>query len=142
MFFKRSSRRNSNTSYIDHEANPRSQSLDYDADRRPDSSRKESHQQPTSPTEDPDMYPRQQQPQEQQSLPVRGLSNSGMPPAMNHRAPAMGNSQPEPMPDLLAIAFQQAVRPYSEKIEALESQLGDLQSWVDQLESQYESLAF
>jgi phage-related minor tail protein len=42
----------------------------------------------------------------------------------------------EPMPDLLAQAFNQAVRPYTEKIEQLESQLADMQSWVEQLEQQ------
>jgi phage-related minor tail protein len=82
------------------------------------------------------MYPRQQQPQET-TLPTRGLSNghNSMPPAMNHRAPTMG-SQPEPMPDLLAQAFNQAIRPYTEKIEQLEHQLADMQAWVDQLEQQ------
>jgi hypothetical protein len=81
------------------------------------------------------MYPRPQQPQETQ-LPTRGLSNghSSMPPTMNHRGPSMG--QPEPMPDLLAQAFNQAIRPYTEKIEQLENQLNDMQAWVDQLEQQ------
>jgi hypothetical protein len=133
MFFKRrSSRANS---YVEHDSAPRSQSFDDYAEKRPDSSRKESQQQPTSPTEDADMYPRQQQPQES-TLPTRGLSNgqSNMPPAMNHRAPTMG--QPEPMPDLLAQAFNQAIRPYTEKIEQLEHQLADMQAWVDQLEQQ------
>jgi hypothetical protein len=84
------------------------------------------------------MYPRPQQPQET-TLPTRGLSNghSSMPPSMNHRAPAMGGGmQPEPMPDLLAQAFNQAIRPYTEKIEQLEHQLADMQAWVDQLEQQ------
>lgn len=119
---------------MDNEPSARSQSFDDYSEKRPDSSRKESHQQqPTSPTEDPDMYPRQQQPQE--SLPTRGLSNGAMPPSMNHRAPAMGG-QPEPMPDLLAQAFNQAIRPYTEKIEQLETQLADMQAWIDQLEQQ------
>lgn len=135
MFFKRrSSRANS---YVEHDAPPRSQSFDDYAEKRPDSSRKEL-QQPTSPTEDPDMYPRPQQPQET-ALPNRGIPNghASMPPAMNHRAPAMGGStQPTPMPDLLAAAFNQAIAPYTEKIEQLEHQLADMQAWVDQLEQQ------
>ncbi|KAF2026354.1 hypothetical protein EK21DRAFT_115918 [Setomelanomma holmii] len=129
MFFKRrSSRANS---YVD-EAPTRGQSFDEYAEKRPDSSRKESQQQPTSPAEEVDMYPRPQQPQET-SLPTRG--HNSMPPAMNHRAPVSGG-QPEPMPDLLAQAFNQAIRPYTEKIEHLEAQLADMQAWVDQLEQQ------
>lgn len=62
--------------------------------------------------------------------------HSSMPPAMNHRAPAMSGGQPEPMPDLLAQAFNQAIRPYTEKIEHLEAQIADMQAWVDQLEQQ------
>ncbi|KAH7382468.1 hypothetical protein DE146DRAFT_228166 [Phaeosphaeria sp. MPI-PUGE-AT-0046c] len=134
MFFKRrSSRANS---YVEHDAPPRSQSFDDYAEKRPDSSRKEL-QSPTSPTEDPDMYPRPQQPQET-TLPTRAMSNghSSMPPSMNHRAPAMGATQPAPMPDLLAAAFNQAIAPYTEKIEQLEHQLADMQAWVDQLEQQ------
>lgn len=42
----------------------------------------------------------------------------------------------EPMPDLLAQAFNQAVRPYTERIEQLENQLADMQAWVEQLELQ------
>lgn len=134
MFFKRrSSRANS---YVEHDAPPRSQSFDEYAEKRPDSSRKETHQQqPGSPTEEVDMYPRQQQPQETASLPTRGMPNGGhnaMPPAMNQRS----SGQPEPMPDLLAQAFNQAIRPYTEKIEQLEHQLADMQAWVDQLEQQ------
>jgi TolA-binding protein len=83
------------------------------------------------------MYPRPQQPQET-TLPTRGLSNgqNSMPPQMNHRVPAMGGMQPAPMPDLLAQAFNQAIQPYTEKIEQLEQQLADMQAWVDQLEQQ------
>jgi phage-related minor tail protein len=48
----------------------------------------------------------------------------------------MASGKAEPMPDLLAQAFNQAVRPYTEKIEHLENQLADLQAWVEQLEQQ------
>lgn len=47
-----------------------------------------------------------------------------------------GGMQPAPMPDLLAAAFNQAIAPYTEKIEQLEQQLADMQAWVDQLEQQ------
>jgi prefoldin subunit 5 len=40
------------------------------------------------------------------------------------------------MPDLLHQAFNQAILPYTEKIQALEHQLADMQAWVDQLEQQ------
>jgi hypothetical protein len=133
MFFKRRSK-----SYVEHDAPPRSQSFDGYAEKRPDSSRKESHQQqPTSPTDDADMYPRPQQPQET-TLPTRRMSSgqTSMPPQMNHRVPAMGGMQPAPMPDLLAAAFNQAIAPYTDKIEQLEQQLADMQAWVEQLEQQ------
>lgn len=85
------------------------------------------------------MYPRQSAPQETYS---RGMQNGG-----HNAMPAMGNPtppltagmtgvKPEPMPDLLAQAFNQAVRPYTEKIEQLESQLAEMQAWVEQLEHQ------
>lgn len=48
----------------------------------------------------------------------------------------LNTNKTEPMPDLLAQAFNQAIRPYTEKIEQLESQLADMQSWVEQLEQQ------
>ncbi|CAO2652953.1 Nn.00g023640.m01.CDS01 [Neocucurbitaria sp. VM-36] len=133
MFFKRRSRANS---YVEHDAPPRSQSFDDYAEKRPDSSRKETHQQPTSPTEDADMYPRQQQPQE--TAYPQGVPNGGhnAMPIRSQQVPTMGSNKPEPMPDLLAQAFNQAVRPYTEKIEHLESQLADMQAWVDQLEQQ------
>lgn len=135
MFFKRrSSRANS---YVEHDG--QRQSFDDFSEKRPESSRtNQALQGQGGPDSDDaaDMYPRQQQPQEQ-SMPVRGMSNGGMTmggapvPAMNS-APL----KPEPMPDLLAAAFNQAVRPYTEKIEQLESQLADMQAWVDQLEAQ------
>lgn len=135
MFFKRrSSRANS---YVENDGNPRSQSFDDFSEKRPDSSRKDQtiqgHDQ-----DDSEMYPRQQQPSQEQNFPVRGMSNSGHGgmPGMGAPVPAMSTVKPEPMPDLLAAAFNQAVRPYTEKIEQLESQLADMQSWVEQLEAQ------
>jgi len=48
----------------------------------------------------------------------------------------MVNSKVESAPDLLTRAFNEAVRPYTDKIEQLEAQVADLQSWVEQLEVQ------
>ncbi|KAF1843568.1 PigN-domain-containing protein [Cucurbitaria berberidis CBS 394.84] len=125
---------NGQSNYVEHDAPPRSQSFDEYAEKRPESSRKESHQQ--DPTTDAEMYPRPQQPQETaypQGVP--NGSHNAMP-IRSQQIPNMGIKQPEPMPDLLTAAFNQAVRPYTEKIEQLESQLADMQAWVDQLEQQ------
>ncbi|KAJ4986771.1 hypothetical protein SVAN01_07698 [Stagonosporopsis vannaccii] len=134
MFFKRrSSRANS---YVEHDGTR--QSFDDFSEKRPESSRASQPAQP-QPQQDPDddMYPRPSQPQEQ-PLPVRGMSNGahGGLPMGGAPVPATGALKPEPMPDLLAAAFNQAVRPYTEKIEQLESQLADMQAWIDQLEAQ------
>lgn len=146
MFFKRRSRANS---YIEADAPQRSQSYDDYEKQRPDSSHTlpthlqhqpqqqlqqqlQQPQQQVLTAEDQDMYPRPQQPQETQF--ARTLSNGT---ALGQPSPSMNSAmKAEPMPDLLAQAFNQAVRPYTEKIEQLESQLADMQSWVEQLEQQ------
>jgi hypothetical protein len=46
------------------------------------------------------------------------------------------NGKVEQMPDLLTRAFNEAVRPYTDKIDLLESQMADLQAWVETLELQ------
>ena len=136
MFFKRRSRANS---YIENGPLQRSQSYDekYDHAARPGSSRNpDAHaqqQQPPSSADEKAMYPRPQGPQDAYG---HGLPNGGqgnMP--VMHSTPPMA-SKTEPMPDLLAQAFNQAVRPYTDKIEALEGQVADLQAWVEQLEQQ------
>ena len=140
MFFKRrSSRANS---YVEHDSNR--QSFDEFSEKRPESSR--TNQPLQDPDDQPDMYARQSQqqpqPQEQQQpqMSVRGMSSGGhsVHGGMSNGAPvpATGALKAEPMPDLLAAAFNQAVRPYTEKIDQLESQLADMQSWIDQLEAQ------
>ncbi|KAF2877515.1 hypothetical protein BDV95DRAFT_625377 [Massariosphaeria phaeospora] len=138
MFFKRRSRANS-TSYIDSD-NPRSQSFD-DYEKRPDSTRKDlPPPAAASPTDEPaTMYARPQQPQEAhgpRGMPNGNGSYSAMPTTMGQPTTPLTASKPEPMPDLLAQAFNQAVRPYTDKIEHLESQVADLQAWVEQLEQQ------
>ena len=138
MFFKRRSRANS---YIE-ETPQRSQSYDaQEHEQRPESSRKSQQQQRpatvASPTDDNDMYPRPQAPQD--AYPPRGLSNghnTAAVPNMAQSNPQLTSGKIEPMPDMLAQAFNQAIRPYSERIEELESQLADAQRWVEQLEQQ------
>lgn len=134
MFFKRRSRANS---YIENDPPQRSQSYDEYEKQRPESS----HTQQTLPNQhnlssptDQEMYPRPQQPQETQY--ARGVPNGVNGAALGQPTPPLGAIKAEPMPDLLAQAFNQAVRPYTEKIEQLESQLADMQNWVEQLEQQ------
>ena len=42
----------------------------------------------------------------------------------------------DPAHDLLLQAFNQALRPYSEKIDSLENEIADLKAYIDQLEGQ------
>jgi peptidoglycan hydrolase CwlO-like protein len=51
-------------------------------------------------------------------------------------AGTMRGSQHEPAPDLLLQAFNQALRPYNEKVENLENEIHDLKAYIDQLEAQ------
>ncbi|KAL1598636.1 hypothetical protein SLS60_007776 [Paraconiothyrium brasiliense] len=132
MFFKRRSRANS---YIENDAPQRSQSYDDYEKVRPESSHTQQQQQQVSSPTEQDMYPRPQQPQEPQYS--RGLSNAVNGMSLGQPTPPLSSGiKPEPMPDLLTQAFNQAVRPYTEKIEQLESQLADMQAWVEQLEQQ------
>jgi hypothetical protein len=136
MFFKRRSRANS---YVDNDP-PRSQSYDDYDKQRPDSSSTQKHQQHVSSPTEEDMYARPQQPQEPQQQFARGGVPTGAMNALSMGQPAqpapLNVGKAEPMPDLLAQAFNQAVRPYTEKIEHLESQLADMQAWIEQLEQQ------
>jgi hypothetical protein len=131
MFFKR---RNSRTrdSYVDQDQSP-PRSKDYENYDRPDSQHNQQNTRDvTSPTEK-EMYARQHQPQEPYS--PREMTNGGHNALPMHNIPApQMNIKAEPMPDLLAQAFNQAVRPYTEKIETLESQVADMQAWIEQME--------
>lgn len=137
MVFGFTKRRNSSraNSYVEDEPARRNQSLD---EYRPGSSRKEDHlhQLTSSPVED--MYSRSQQPQDAAYVPQQSAAGGthGTMPVRNTSMPPTSSIPAAPMPDLLAQAFNQAVRPYTEKIEQLESQLADMQAWVDQLEQQ------
>ena len=72
------------------------------------------------------------------------LSSSGNRPAMNGYG-SMSGSNPaiskttvpaEPMPDLLARAFNEAVRPYTNKLEEMEGEISDMRLYIEQLEAQ------
>ncbi|KAJ9635956.1 hypothetical protein H2201_000046 [Coniosporium apollinis] len=143
-FFKRLSRTRTD-SYVEDYGDNKYRDEKYEA--RPSSSRR-TNSQPTTPatafaptdSDSKDMYPRQQGPQEAYGA-TRGLPN-GVNGTTGHNALPPMNPVPmapikaEPMPDLLTRAFNEAVRPYSDKIEQLESQLADLQSYVEQMEQQ------
>lgn len=133
QFFKRRSRQNS---YVDSDREAPRASIDYSSDHRPESSRKESEK--LASDDVADMYPRQNQPQETSFAPQGppAATHSAMP-IRNQAVPQTSSSgAAAPMPDLLAQAFNQAIRPYTEKIEQLETQIADMQSWIDQLEQQ------
>lgn len=140
VFFKRLSRGSRSNSYVDDGYDSPNSRSDTKYDGRPSSSRhdpqfaKETQQLASAPEPAEKMYPRQQAPQEPYIVQQRpsGLGHSAMP---MDTAPLTAGKI-EPMPDLLTRAFQEAVRPYTDKIEVLESQLADLQAWVEQMEQQ------
>jgi septal ring factor EnvC (AmiA/AmiB activator) len=45
-------------------------------------------------------------------------------------------AQQQAAPDLLLQAFNQALRPHMDKVDALESEIADLRAYIDQLEAQ------
>ena len=148
-FFKRLSRSRGN-SYVEDDYSPRSEKYEH----RPTSSRIRDRDLPNSTASDPDihrngnggvidgggMYPRPPGPQATYSSPPRGGINGGGHNAMPSHvldSPGVGGlGKTEPMPDMLTRAFNEAVRPYTDKIEQLEGEISDLRNWVEQLELQ------
>lgn len=123
--------------------------------QRPDSSRQSDHapQLGNPLSKEAGMYARQSQPTEvgggqgqYQSPPVSaGGPRGGVGGGMNGygsydsemSAPRESTrSKAEPAPDLLLQAFNQALRPYTDKVEGLESEIADLRAYIDQLENQ------
>lgn len=135
MFFKRLSRSRSNSqSYIDNYSPHDSKTAYDDYDNRPDSARGV----PTTSAslkEGPMFAP---QPQSMDNFNTPPMSRSGAPPMVNGfgGAGAAAPNKPEPMPDLLTRAFNEAVRPYTNRVEELENEVADLKAWVEQLEAQ------
>ena len=87
------------------------------------------------------MYPRQSQPTEvsrndgiYNSPPTRGMSNGYGDSYDAVPSKTTGSSQAPP--DLLMQAFNQALRPHTERVEAMESEIQDLRAYIDQLEAQ------
>jgi hypothetical protein len=153
VFFKRLSRGSGSrsNSYADDDFDrPRSQGDDLTrftkTDDLVDSPRQSSSQHnsfPRGTTEVPaketqhDMYPRSSVPQEPYSMRSNGIANTGS----SRQNSAAFEAKPAALkldqaPDLLTRAFNEAVRPYQDKIEQLEAQVTDLQAWADQLEAQ------
>ncbi|KAK0950570.1 hypothetical protein LTR91_025576 [Friedmanniomyces endolithicus] len=116
--------------------------------QRPSSSRQQSNQQASQfENKETGMYARQNQPTEVSggqyaSPPVSAGGPRGHGGASNgygsydSGAPAPRGDTREPAPDLLLLAFNQALRPYTDKVENLESEIADLRAYIDQLESQ------
>jgi hypothetical protein len=142
MFFKRLSRSSRQNSYVDddYDNRPRSQDNKYHHDESPHTSALQHNIGPTSPTKETtrDMYPRTSHaPQDPYTRGAVNVPGSRQNSAAFEAAPPMSaGGKVEQTPDLLTRAFNDAVRPYSEKIESLENQLADMQTWVDQLEQQ------
>ena len=139
MFFKRLSRSRSNSqSYIDNYSPNDSKTQYDDYDQRPDSARGASN---TSATlKDGPMFA---QPQPVDNFNTPPMSRSGPPPMTNGfngggvSSGSISNKPPaEQMPDLLTRAFNEAVRPYTNRVEELENEVADLKAWVEQLEAQ------
>jgi hypothetical protein len=157
MFFKRLSRGSRSNSYAedDHYDSPRSASdAKYDKYTLQDSPRQSTSQHntfnagptgavpptPTKETQRPQsqehttMFPRSQLPSDPYGRPqANGVSNNRNSIQLDS-SPI--NPKVESAPDLLTRAFNEAVRPFSDKIEQLESEVADLRSWVEQLELQ------
>jgi hypothetical protein len=146
-FFKRISRGSRANSYAedDFDIRPRSQGdhkyAQQDSPRQSTQSTSQHNNfgipAPGSPTKETtkDMY-RSQAPQDPYSQ--RGIvTNGGAGSRQNSAAfEAVPVGKVEQTPELLTRAFNEAVRPYSDRIEQLEAQVADLQSWVEQLEQQ------
>ncbi|KAK4908880.1 hypothetical protein LTR28_000252 [Elasticomyces elasticus] len=79
------------------------------------------------------MYNRPNGPQDYHSPPV---TSAGPRPIANGHVGLDSMPKHEPAPDLLTRAFNEAVRPYTSKIDELEGEIADLRAWIEQLESQ------
>ena len=97
--------------------------------RRPDAPQEVYHQ---APAQQPVQQPQQQVPLNKMSQPFGNGSTGRLMPDLRSATPAGAG----PMPDLLKQAFNEAVRPYSEKIDRLERELADAQSWIGTLEAE------
>ena len=87
-----------------------------------------------------DMYPRSAAPQDpypqQRGVAVSNGVNSRQNSVAFDGAPTATSKVPAQAPDLLTRAFHEALGPYTDKIEQLETQMADLQAWAETLEQQ------
>lgn len=159
MFFKRLSRSRSNSqSYVDNYSSPhdsKANSASYDDkygadnanDYRPSSSRQSNQGESTLKDKDAGMYARQNQPTEVSggahyaSPPVSAGGRGGVSNGYGGGGSGAYDSAPsahktDNAPELLLQAFNQALRPYNDKVDTLESEIADLRAYIDQLEAQ------
>lgn len=154
MFFKRLSRSRSNSqSYVDSYHSPhdsKTNSAAYDDKYSPVDGGYSKERQGSShgqyagaqfsdgaPTKEAGMY------STAQDYATPPLSSSGNRPITNGygsvgagTSPTVAKHGAEPMPDLLTRAFNEAVRPYTTKLDEMENEIADLKAYVEQLESQ------
>ncbi|KAF4552931.1 Hypothetical protein D9617_8g049440 [Elsinoe fawcettii] len=152
MFFKRLSRSRSNSqSYVDdyaprHDSKADSGAYDDDVDyqqQRPGSSQQPNSSAPLHKGAQNMYSPHDVQHQDYSAPPLsRGVANAngyGAGGGAPRRSSVGGGSNPissEAAPDLLTRAFNEAIRPYTNKLEEMELELGDLRAYVEQLETQ------
>lgn len=141
MFFKRLSRSRSNSqSYIDNTYSPHDSKTAYDDyDTLADTAR--GPQNTSASLKEGAMFAPQSQPMDFNTPPMSRAGPGPMANGFGAPGPANGPSgaaplKPEPMPDLLSRAFNEAIRPYTNRVEELENEVADLKAWVEQLEGQ------
>lgn len=71
--------------------------------------------------------------------PLRGTSSRDGYVDVQPMSPSAAKSV-KPAPDLLTLAFNEAIRPHTEKIDNLEQQVADLQGWINELEAQRQDI--
>ncbi|TKX26571.1 hypothetical protein C1H76_1103 [Elsinoe australis] len=147
MFFKRLSRSRSNSqSYVDDYA-PRHDSKansgnydDVDYNQRPGSSQLPNSSAPLN-KPSANMYSPQDMPGQDYSTPPlsRGAAQPNGYTGAPRRTSIGAGSAPvssEAAPDLLTRAFNEAIRPYTNKLEDMDMELGELRAYIEQLEAQ------
>jgi hypothetical protein len=150
MFFKRLSRGSRSNSYVEEPYTPSSPKHDRAQDSRGSISYphdREIERTEAAPTlSSPEkMYSRAHNSgpvdasyqQTRIGLNANGMSHNAIP--LNDPAHHASNVIPNKLdkaPDLLTRAFNEALQPYTDKIEALEQQIADLRDWVEKLEEE------
>lgn len=152
MFFKRLSRSRSNSqSYVDNNDNynPRDskansqqyddkyQQDDDDYNQRPGSSNQRNsgaHNSNSGNGRDNGMYSAQSQQDHYATPPLSSSGNRGMTNGYQSASGSMSKSH-EAAPDLLTRAFNEAVRPYTTKLEEMEDEIASLRYEIEQMQN-------